>query len=360
METAQFGQEAKFDFPSAGSYPEVATFDRRVEAVPIEEMARLGEEMIDAVTGHTPGILCESEIAKAVVTTSLINSRGGQASHKTTVFSMGLDGNLIRGTDMLFVWEGESDCHPIMQSKTISSAVIKQLELAKTIALVPSRPLPVIFTPSGVASTLLPPLMSAFNGKMVLEGASPVAKRVGERIFDASFSLWDDATLSYRPSSRPCDDEGVTSQRTALVEQGRVAHFLYDLQTAGLANTRSTGNGIRRNGLPAPSAAALVIATGKLSYDNMVKDMKEGVIVEHLLGAGQGNVLGGDFSGNVLLGYKVENGKVVGRIKNAIISGNVYQLLKQVNGIGSESRWVGSMVNCPHLYCPSVSIAAKG
>ncbi|MBM2824858.1 MAG: PmbA/TldD family protein [Dehalococcoidales bacterium] len=77
------------------------------------------------------------------------------------------------------------------------------------------------------------------------------------------------------------------------------------------------------------------------------------------MGAEQGNILGGDFSGNVLLGYKVENGKIVGRVKDTMVSGNVYQLLKQISAIGSDARWVGSSVSTPSLYFPSVSVASK-
>ena len=49
-----------------------------------------------------------------------------------------------------------------------------------------------------------------------------------------------------------------------------------------------------------------------MSFEDMVADMKEGLVVERFLGAGQTNILAGDFSGNVLLGYKVENGRMVG------------------------------------------------
>jgi len=91
----------------------------------------------------------------------------------------------------------------------------------------------------------------------------------------------------------------------------------------------------------------------------MVSDIKEGLVIEQLMGAEQGNILGGDFSGNVLLGYKVESGKIVGRVKNTMVSGNVYQLLKEVTAIGSEAEWVGGFLHTPPLYCPRLSVAAK-
>ena len=91
----------------------------------------------------------------------------------------------------------------------------------------------------------------------------------------------------------------------------------------------------------------------------MVSDIKEGLVVEQLMGATQGNVLGGDFSGNVLLGYKIENGKIVGRVKDTMVSGNIYKLFKDIAAIGSESRWEGSFLNTPPLYLNNVSVASK-
>jgi len=357
--TAKFGTRAKFELPASTPYPEVDIFDPAVESISVKKMAQLGEELIALITEHTPEIICEALAAKETISLRLINSRGGQASYKKSVFTLGIVGSLIRGTDMLFVGEGQSSGHPLTQPKEIAGVVLKQLDLAKNQATAPTKQLPVIFTPEGVASALISPLMAAFNGKTVLEGASPIGKRLGEQVFDTKLSLWDDPTIAYRPHSRPCDDEGVPSQRTPLIEKGVVANFLYDLQTAALANTKSTGSASRGGGLPLPSPSTLVIAPGKASFDDMVGDIKEGLVIEQLMGAEQGNILGGDFSGNVLLGYKIESGKIVGRVKNTMVSGNVYQLLKEISAIGSRPKWVSGVVNTPPIYCPRLSVASK-
>ena len=360
VETAQFGMPARFEFPSLASYPRIEVFDPDIESVPVEKMIELGKELIATVRGHTSDIVGEAGVTKTAISVHLINSRGGQANYRLSIFSLGIVGSLIRDTDMLFVGDSQSSCHPITDTGSVAEVVLQQLELAKDRAAVPSQPMPVVFTPRGVASALITPLMVAFNGKIVLEGASPIGNRLGQPVFDKKLWLWDDSTVAYRPESRPWDDEGVPSQRTPLVEEGAVANFLYDLQTGALASTRSTGNGSRsRGGLPAPSPSAFVIAAGSTTFDEMVNDIKEGLVIEHLMGAEQGNILSGDFSGNVLLGYKVENGKIVGRVKDTMVSGNVYQVLKEVAAIGSDDQWVGGSIKTPSLYCPSLSVASK-
>jgi len=257
------------------------------------------------------------------------------------------------------VGDMDSSCHPILEGTRLAAIVREQLDRAKDLATISTGMLPVVFTPSGVASALIAPLMAAFNGKTVFEGASPVAHRLGERVFDSHFSLTDDPTIPFRPSTRPFDDEGVPSQRTPLVEHGVVRSFLYDLQTAGMAGKTSTGSAARGRGLPSPGPSAFVIEPGNVTFESMVSDIKEGLVVEELMGAEQGNVLGGDFSGNVLLGYKVESGRIVGRVKNTMVSGNIYQLFDAFGAIGSDGRWVGSSLYTPSVCFPAVSVASK-
>jgi PmbA protein len=55
----------------------------------------------------------------------------------------------------------------------------------------------------------------------------------------------------------------------------------------------------------------------------------------------------------------VESGKIVGRVKDTMVAGNIYQLLKKITAIGSDARWVGGFLNTPSLYLPSVSVASK-
>jgi len=77
------------------------------------------------------------------------------------------------------------------------------------------------------------------------------------------------------------------------------------------------------------------------------------------MGAEQGNILNGDFSGNVLLGYKVENGNITGRVKDTMVYGNVYELLKNIVAIGNDARWIAGYVNTPSIYCSSIAVSSK-
>ena len=360
VETAQFGAEARFLFPQGQRYPQVDCFDPAVEQVAIEEMVEMGGALISRLLAHTPELLCDAGVTRGTVEVTMLNSRGGAASYRKSLFSVGVEGTLVRGTDMLFVGDMDSSCRPIQEIEHLAQAVTRQLELARDTASVRSGDLPAVFTHHGVRSAFFSSLALALNGKMVYQEASPLAGRQGERVLDEHLTVWDDATIAYRPASRPCDDEGMPSRRTPLVRNGVVTQFLYDLQTAALAGAQSTGNGSRAGGgVPTPSVAALTIDEGDTTFEAMVRDMREGLVIEQLIGAEQGNVLGGEFSGNVLLGYKVENGQIVGRVKDTMVSGNIYDVLKGLVAIGSEARWVGGSLRTPALYVPRLAVASK-
>ena len=362
VETSQFGGPANFQFPSSQDYSKVRIFDSKVEEIAMERMVEIGKELIAKIKGHTPDILCDVQVTRGTSSISLINSQGSEGGYARSFFNLSLEGILVRDTDILWVGDSESSCRPdFVGIDGLADNVIWQLEMAKKKATVPTKLLPIIFTPHGIASALLSPLVLAFNGKAVLEGTSPLKDKLGEQVFDKKLSLWDDATVAYGVGSYPFDDEGVPSQRLPLVTNGVVANFLYDLQTAALAGMHSTGNGRRvGSGFPSPAISSLILGKGDVSFQEMVEDMKEGLIVEDVIGAEQGNLLGGDFGGNVLLGYKVENGEIVGRVKDTMIAGNVYQVLKELLGIGQEARWVGGILQTPPLYCSSVSVTTKG
>ena len=360
VEVAAFGSAACMEFPSSGNYPSVAVNDPAVEDVPLEEMVHLGQSLIDGVLAGNPDVLCDGRVAKSSTTISLLNSRGCELTFTKSVFSVSMEGMLVRGEDMLFVGESESSCHPIQDTDMLRRSIEEQLELASTVVSSVSGSLPVIFTPHGVAGTFLGPLLAGFNGKTVLQGASPLVGRLDERIVDERVSIWDDPLIPYIPGSRLADDEGVPSQRHALIDHGVATTFLYDLQTACQAGTVSTGNGSRSlASLPSPSPGVLVVSEGDVAYADMIRDVKEGIVVEQLLGAGQGNVLAGDFNANVLLGYRIDNGKIVGRVKDTMISGNVYHALSDLVVVGSESRWLGGGLRTPAFYCRGVSVAAR-
>ena len=355
-----FGPEARFDLPGKTPLPDVDVYDPAVERLSFEEMVETGQSLIDRIRADWPDLLCEASVASAVGTTSITNSNGGGGRYRGTSYSVGVGGMLVRGTDMLFVWDGFSSARVHDVGDRLVASVLEQLENARHTADAPSGKTPVIFTPRGFVATLLGPLLQGFDGKNVANGTSPLVGRRGERVVDERVCVRDDPTLAYAAGSRPCDDEGVPSRRVTLLDRGVVGDFLLDLQTAGRLGQESTGSAHRGLGsLPAPDSSVIDVTAGDTPYADLFAGIKEGLVVEQLLGAGQGNELGGDFKANVLLGYRVEDGRIAGRVKDTVISGNVYDVLSNIEAISSEPEWVYGSVRTPAFRCLGVEVASN-
>lgn len=358
LSSAQFGAEARFDFPQLGEQTPVDVFDTATPKFPVEKMVDTGQELIARLLDHNPDLLIDMSLAKEEEETRI--SRGGVTdSYKRTGFGISVTANLIRGTDMLDVFAFKASCAPDVDTDSLFTEITQKLELARNSSTLKSGTMPVVFTPIAFMLTMGPALGMGFSGKMVEQGASPLANRTGERVFDENLTIYDDATLDKRPRSSPFDDEGVPTRKVTLIDRGVVSEFLYDLQTAGKMGTQSTGNGYRGQGYPAPAATATIVDPGDGCLEEIIADIEEGLMVEYILGGGQANVLRGDFGGNVHLGFKIENGQLVGRIKDTLIAGNAYDVLADVRRIGGQPQWVGGSLYCPPIALEGVTVSTK-
>jgi len=152
----------------------------------------------------------------------------------------------------------------------------------------------------------------------------------------------------------------VLARPLPLVEAGVIRSFYYDLQTASLAGVEPTGHGRRGLGsLPSPGLSNLIFAAGETSLEEMLAEIKQGLLVDQTMGAWAGNTLAGEFSGNVHLGYLIEDGELVGRVKDTMVAGNVFQALGDVLFVGDDPVWMGGTVRVPHLCFASLGVASK-
>ncbi len=361
IELALYGPESALTLPEASaSAPAVETYDPAIEQVATEEMIDAGHRLIDGAKPLEPEALYGANLSRSVSRFAFLNSSGVSFGHTRSGFGMSVSGTLIRGTDMLFVGEGDRGCSPDWDVERHIDGLSRQLEWGQEIAPAPFGRMPVLFMPRAVAAVLLSPFLAGINGKTVLQGSSPLGGRIGDQVFDRRLSIIDDPTLPLKPSSRSRDDEGVPSRRQYLVENGVLRAILYDLQTAAKAGTQPTGSASRMLGaMPGAATTHLTIAPGQASFDDMLRTMNDGIIVERLIGMGQGNVLGGDAGGNILLGYRVQGGEITGRVKDTMLHCNIYDILHNVMAIGAEPTEIGGSLLAPPILCDGVSIAPK-
>jgi len=365
LASAELGEAVDLAFPGAAPIPGVTTFDAAAADAALDHFVALGRSLLEQLArdGCRVNVTIERETAE----TRVANSGGAAGAYRSTGVGVSAEVWRIAGDDVLAIgdsWDG-TGLPPEAALTALVRGITQRLEHGLRIVGPPEGALPVVFTPSGLSALMLP-VTQALSGKAVLQGISPLAGKVGERVFDERFSLTDDALCPGRPASRPLDDECVPSRTTCLVQRGVVERFIYDLETAARAKTASTGHGQRTIfGKPAPGYTNIVLgeAEGGGQWDGglgggLLADVSDGLLVDELIGVGQGNVIGGAFSHPVALAYRVQRGAIAGRVKDAAIAGNAYELWKRVGGWGHDRRWAGAR-SSPSVLLDGVSVARR-
>jgi PmbA protein len=329
-------------------YPDQGT------SLPVDQLVKWGKESIEQVRQAYPEVLCSGGWDCEEEFTRLINSRGLDCSYSDTTLSGYLEVEWVRGDDFLNVSDGETN-RDRLTPEIFVQRILQRLDWAKENADAPKGKVPVLLT-SKVADLLWGSLQSALNGKQVIEKASPWSDRRGQLVLNPEITLTQDPNAG--PFSCPFDDEGIETQPLTLLEAGNLQNFYTDRVTGKALGTGTTGNGFR-SGLgsyPTPSLCNLIVKPGTPSFEQMIATLDDGIILDQVLGGGPG--ISGDFSVNIDLGYRVKNGQIVGRVKDTMLAGNVYQILKNPVVLGSDGDWTGSCWT-PSAIVQGISVTAE-
>lgn len=351
LEAAEFGAPAHYEMAGPEDLPCVKTYDPELLTLEKSEMVHRGKEMMGMIKTYNPEILASAGLNRTVSRVEYANSAGTSYTKDHTDYEAGTGGELVRGTDILYAGHGVGQKNRNLDTEDIAERAIQYFRMAEHTAPVRSGTMPVIFTPSGLI-LLVWSLMLGIDGKNVYLGASPLRDRLGQQVASPKLNLRDDPFIDFAARSSDFDDEGTPRQVTPILKQGVLQNFIFDRDTAARMGTRPTGHGSTR------AMTNLVIDPGDVPYAEMIQNVDEGLLVNDFLGMGQGNPINGEFSVNVFLGYKIENGKITGRIKDVMLAGNAYDALQNITAISKEQEW-SSYRLFPYVQVGGLSVTAK-
>ena len=242
-----------------------------------------------------------------------------------------------------------------LNPEAVAQQILQRLNWAQSNVEAPSSRIPVLFT-SKAADMLWGTIQAALNGKQVLEGASPWVEHMGQLVVSPTLTIYQDPEAG--PYSCPFDDEGTPTRNLIFIQDGILENFYCDRATGNRLGIKTTGNGFRPSlsSYPTPGLFNFLVKPGTESLSDLISEMDNGLIVDQMLGGGGG--ISGDFSINIDLGYRVENGQVTGRIKDTMVSGNIYTALKQLIKLGGDADWNGSCYT-PSLIVDGLSSTGK-
>ncbi len=352
--------EGKFSFPSSRDTMKLNTYDPSIEDLNNSKLVEECNRIFEILSENTKTQINVGAI-KSIVNIRLINSNGADLSTKISKYqsyafamyegSYASIGRVI--VDKKFKEFSREDFDYIINLFNRSKREVKTKSgRIKTLFL------------SNSIYVLIWRLIYATNGKYIYQKTSPLINKIGEKIFDSSLTIYDDPLNDSFPDARSFDDEGIPCRYLPIVENGILKNFYYDLYYGKKMNVNSTGHGYKTwerdvvRATPSPSLEHLFIKPGDKSLRDLIQLMDRGIIIAEVLGAHSGNIPNGDFSIGLSPGLYVENGEIVGHIKDAMVAGNIYDVMKNV--IGIEDRVYPSLMGTfPSILFDNVNFAIK-
>jgi len=334
----------------SGSYKPVSgLFDERIVEMSLGECIGCAADMISGVKEIKNMIPTSGGFSRSVSYFLIMNTNGLAGEKKGTSVSGFADvttqsGDVSTAYDYAVSRKKELDFTSI--GKNAAELANKSL---KGISAGIEK-MPVIFHPFSFSDILENTLATAVDANSVQKGRSGLAGRLGEEITNPDLSVIDDGTLTGGIASGPFDDEGIPTQKTPVIERGILKSYLYDSYTAGKDSVKSTGNGYRHSYAAAPSVD---LSNFIIEYpqSDIIAETKRGIYINTIIGAHTANEISGDFSVEGRNAFLIEHGELTKPVRSVMISGNVFDMLKNIDGAGKDVRNVGGVVT------PSIRIS---
>jgi PmbA protein len=211
-----------------------------------------------------------------------------------------------------------------------------------------TRKVPVLY-PAELAKGLFGHLIAAVRGTAQYRRASFLLDAVGKQILPSFIDIDEDPWIPRALASAPFDAEGVATRQRRLVSRGVLEGYVLSSYSARRLGLTTTGNaGGIHNLLVKPTAGSL---------QDLIKDCNEAFVVGELLGQGV-NTVTGDYSRGAA-GFWVERGEIVHPVHEVTIAGNLADLFREIQAVGSDVDARGT-VRCGAVRVDGLTLAGGG
>lgn len=340
-------------------------YDAALAELDVASVGRLCGELAARVRAIDPRVRLDSGwVSVGSSVSALASSTGSEVSERATdaqalLFGMAVDGDKVgsfdhEAADVCSLREFEAELKLVPER--FVTRVLSPLEAGPGRTFCGS----LVLSAEAVAEFVLPALSDALSAQSVRTGSSLLAGKLGERLFSEGLTLVDDAGLPGRPGSSAFDREGLAHQRLVLIDAGRPREYLYNSREARAAeraagSTRHAAGGARTP--PGIGPTNLLLAAGELDRDALLGEVAEGVLLQRF--SGNTDPVSGDFSGVAKGSFLLSRGEPPRPITETLLSGNLFELLAQISGIGRELRWIDGSVCVPMLRLEGVSVTSN-
>jgi PmbA protein len=345
--------DENFKFASQSSYMEVKDlYDKRAEDPDVEEAIDFGKLLVSTALekGCQP---TSGGYALGFKESLLLNSQGAECKNSTTMFSGSISVNALDGERVSTAHDSHSSCQMELDPEKIAGKACRIALDSRGGGPVETGNMMVVLDHQAAAG-LFSTFTQAINGDNVQRGRSIYAGKEGEKVAAEGLYIYDDGTVNGGLYSAHGDGEGTPTQRTTLIEDGILRNFIYDIYTAQKGNIESTGNGMRTSYADMPSVSLSNFLVEFENYPDL-NEVQEGCMVTDVLGAHTANPISGDFSVEVMNAFLIEKGEIKSPVKKAMLSGNIFEILQDIQGLSGEKRQLGPFI-LPRVLCSSLRV----
>ena len=334
--------DENYAFAEVEKVPNVKNvYDKKFKDLHLDECIEFLKNAIDCVT-DTGCEITGSSFSASEGRSLIVNSNGVSIEDEGTGFGLGISTLLQKDGKIATAYSSQSSRFFDLDGEKISDDACSLAKKSLDTKAVETDDYTVVLD-YYAATGLLQTFMGAFNGENVMRSRSILKDKMGSEIVNANLTISDNPLLDKGLLTAKSDGEGSVSKKTELVKEGVLNSFIYDIYTANKNGIETTSNGLRHSYLTTP-----VIAPTNLEFKfSEMKDLEEidkGVLTTSVLGAHTANPISGDFSVEASNAFKIENGELTDPINNAMISGNIFEIMKSVEGLNSEIRQYGSFI----------------
>jgi len=211
------------------------------------------------------------------------------------------------------------------------------------------------------AAELLATFSGIFSADAAQKGLSLLKGKEGASIAAPCVHLTDNPLIPDGYASCAFDDEGVASRKTCVVESGRLETLLHSLKTARKQGVQTTANASRVSvaGPMTVSPTNFYFEPSCRSRDEIYADADQALLVTDLMGMHSGaNSVSGDFSLGAK-GFLIRSGRIDRPVNQITIAGNFFELLRDIEAVGSDLEFNASCFASPTLMVRALSVAGK-
>ncbi len=207
-------------------------------------------------------------------------------------------------------------------------------------------------------ASLLRYFLRSTSAEEIQKNSSQLIGKLNEKVASSII------TISERPLDKTCfysyfDDEGVAKFNKDIVKKGRLLTYLYNRETAAKDNAKTTANAVWSGGKMGIGVSYVTVKPSRKGFNEMIKPIENGVYITDLAGLGTGmNAESGNFSCQAE-GFLIKNGKIDRPLSLITLSGNLFQMFKDIKDIDNEHSILANEVSCPNVYVKKMSIGGE-